>query len=62
MDCDHLTYDEKNGDAVCRIHGLGKREQWERDWPEAPPILHKKCGYYFWDRWDKKIVKYGQDL
>jgi len=48
--------------VTCRIWGLGKRPPYSRIFPEAPPILNKKCGYYFWDRWDKKIVKYGWDL
>jgi hypothetical protein len=59
-DCEYLGW--KEGRAYCKIHpsltgGEDKRELKCKLFPEAPPILNEKCGYYFIDLWeDNKIV------
>lgn len=58
--CPHLQYDG-GGKAVCPIYK--NRPKRCRVFPEAPPILHEGCGYYFIDTWDNnRIVKFGKDL
>jgi len=53
--CEHLEI--KNGIATCLIYKQ-KRELKCTIFPDAPPILHEGCGYWFIDTWeDNKIVK-----
>jgi len=42
--------------ATCKIHD--KERPSKCGWfPEAPPIIFEKCGYYFLDTWeDNRIV------
>jgi hypothetical protein len=57
---EYLSYDE-NGLAVCSIYGEHPGEC--QRFPQAPPILNPKCGYYFLDTWEEnKMVKFGADL
>jgi TPP-dependent indolepyruvate ferredoxin oxidoreductase alpha subunit len=58
--CPDVAYN-KDGKAVCTIYET--RPQRCVVFPEAPPILHKGCGFWFLDTWeDNKKVKYGWDL
>lgn len=58
--CEHLIYDEKES-AVCAIYG--EHPDACKLFPQAPPILTEKCGFYFLDTWEEnKTVKYGKDL
>ena len=43
-----------------RCNHYKKRPPKCQNYPSAPPIIHKRCGYYFWDRWENKIVKPGE--
>jgi len=57
--CELLRYE--NGLAVCPVYDT--RPPRCVVFPEAPPILNEKCGYYFLDLWDKnRKVKSGGDL
>jgi hypothetical protein len=57
---EHLSYDEE-GKALCGIYGEHPDEC--KNFPQAPPILNPKCGYYFLDTWEgNKPVKFGRDL
>ena len=57
---EYLSYDEA-GKAICDAYGDHPGEC--QRFPQAPPILHERCGYYFEDTWEKnKIVKFGKDL
>lgn len=57
--CEYLRYEDEI--AVCTIYGNHPGEC--KRFPQAPPILNEKCGYYFLDTWENnKIVKYGKDL
>ena len=53
-DCEHFVMGEP---ATCLIHDKERPPKCE--WfPEAPPIIFEKCGYYFLDTWeDNRIVK-----
>jgi len=58
--CPDVIYDEK-GMAICTIYD--DRPDRCRVFPEAPPILHKECGFYFLDTYENnQIVKFGKDL
>jgi len=57
--CQDLIY--KDGKAVCTVYD--NRPDRCRVFPEAPPILHEGCGFWFIDTWENnRIVKYGKDL
>lgn len=57
--CEHLTFDGEV--AICKIYE--DRPERCRLFPQAPPILISKCGYYFLDTWENnKVVKLGRDL
>jgi len=59
--CTHLSFDKK-GIATCSIHN-GDRPVRCGLFPEMPPILNPKCGYYFVDRWDSgRRIKGKEDL
>ena len=50
-DCEHFD------PPLCKIHDQKRPPKCE--WfPEAPPIIFEKCGYYFMDTWeDNKFMK-----
>ena len=57
--CDHLRF--RGGKAVCMIHpeivGEDNREPKCEPFPQAPPILNERCGFYFIDTWeDDRVV------
>lgn len=57
--CEFVVMEE--GKAVCLIYD--DRPNRCKVFPEAPPILHEGCGFYFLDTCEKnKKVKYGKDL
>jgi len=53
-DCEHLIWESDI--AICLIYkNRFDRCKW---FPQAPPILIEKCGYYFLDTWENnRIVK-----
>lgn len=56
-DCEHFK------DNLCGIFGSSERPAKCINFPQAPPILNEKCGFYFLDTWENnKIVKFGRDL
>ena len=59
--CEHL---KRFGDIyICLIYDVPDRPEKCKNFPQAPPILNPKCGYYFLDRWENdKVVKFGRDL
>lgn len=58
-ECEDLIYEDNV--AICTIYE--DRPQACKLFPQAPPILTEKCGFYFLDTWENnKIVKYGKDL
>lgn len=58
-ECEYLIYD--GSVAICTIYE-NRPGECER-FPQAPPILTEKCGFYFLDAWENnKKVKYGKDL
>jgi hypothetical protein len=57
--CKLVRYED--GKAVCSTYE--ERPPRCVVFPEAPPILNPKCGYYFLDLWDNnRKVKFGSDL
>jgi len=53
-ECDQLAW--KDDIAICKIYK--DRFNHCRWFPQAPPILIEKCGYYFLDTWENnRIVK-----
>ena len=48
--CEHLEW--SNNIAVCKIYGYHPKAC--KSFPDAPPILTNKCGYYFVDKWTNK--------
>lgn len=56
---EYLRYD---GDiAICTIYKNRPGEC--KRFPQAPPILHEGCGFYFLDTWENnRKVKYGSEL
>jgi hypothetical protein len=61
-DCDSLVV--SNGRSTCLIHpsitGKEGRPSKCPSYPQAPPIIYKSCGYYFYDTWNNKIVRPGE--
>lgn len=57
--CDHLER-MKDGRYRCMIYGEKERPLRCRLFPEMPPILNDKCGYAFWDRWEKRMLGVGE--
>lgn len=41
--------------AICKIYG--DHPSACKSFPDAPPILTDKCGYYFIDQWSNKRLK-----
>ena len=55
--CDYFDMDD-GGLATCRIYGDKLRPDKCGSFPQAPPILNERCGYYFLDTWEgNRIVK-----
>ena len=53
-DCEHLAW---NGDtATCKIYGDPSRPEKCELFPEMPPILNPRCGYWFVDKWSNDKV------
>ena len=50
--CEYLEWDGEI--AVCKVYG--EHPQACKSFPEAPPILTGKCGYYFIDTWIGKTL------
>jgi len=49
-DCEHFDF------PLCTIHDKERPDKcgW---FPQAPPIIFEKCGYYFLDTWeDNRVV------
>lgn len=60
-DCDYLEIDGEL--ATCLIFGDPVRPNKCVWFPQAPPILNEKCGFYFLDTWDNnRKVKFGWEL
>jgi hypothetical protein len=58
-ECEYLILE--GNIAACKIYE--NRYARCRRFPQNPPILIKKCGYYFLDTWENnKPVKFGKDL
>ena len=51
--CEHLVWESKI--AVCTIYG--NHPPACKSFPDAPPILTSKCGYYFIDGWTGKKLR-----
>lgn len=51
--CEHLSWD--NELAVCAIYG--NHPDACKSFPDNPPILTDRCGYYFIDTWTGKKLK-----
>lgn len=54
-DCEHF---ENNR---CLIFGMPSRFDKCTSHPQAPPIMIKTCGYYFYDTWENRDVR-GTDI
>jgi len=50
--CDKLEW--KGNLPICTIYE--NRPRTCKEFPEMPPILTDKCGYYFVDLWERKIL------
>jgi hypothetical protein len=57
--CQHFKIND-NGFATCLIHNSKYRPKKCKFFPQAPPILFKTCGYYFYDIAEDKIIKAGE--
>jgi len=53
--CEYFTWKDKK--AFCKIYKESNRPQKCKDFPANPPIIIETCGYYFYDRIEKKILK-----
>ena len=63
--CEHFEWIEKDGKKIanCKIFGKPERPEKCVNFPQAPPLLNPKCGYYFLDTWENnRKVKMGGDL
>jgi len=49
-DCEH--FDSEGEKTTCKIFGSTDRLLKCSLFPELPPILFEKCGYYFLDKWE----------
>jgi len=56
--CEHFEW--VNGKGICKTHPV-KPEKCVL-FPANPPIVFKKCSYYFWDTWEKREIKTGDKL
>lgn len=52
--CEHFEMDE--GIANCKIHNSPDRPNKCIWFPQAPPIIFKRCGYYFEDTWENNRI------
>ena len=59
-DCEYLKIE--NEKATCLVFDKPERRSYCKDWPEAPPIIYKTCGYYFFDKADKREIRFGDRL
>jgi len=57
-DCEHF---EMGVPATCKIHD-GERPPRCEWFPEDPPIVFEKCGYYFLDTWKEDRVVRGRSV
>lgn len=55
-DCEYLKFE--NNKATCLAFNKPERRSYCKDWPEAPPIVYKSCGYYFYDKIEDKELHY----
>ena len=58
--CEYLEWD---GDtAICKIYNDPDRPEKCKLFPEMPPILNPRCGYWFVDRWDNDRVLRAREV
>jgi hypothetical protein len=56
--CEYFELNKKTGIATCKIFNSSERPLRCKWFPQAPPILIEKCGYYFIDTWENnRVVK-----
>lgn len=59
--CEHLIFLD-NRKAYCKIHKNKNRQEKCKIYPSNPPINFEKCGYFFIDLADNKILRYGNKI
>jgi len=57
--CEHFTPATDGSLATCHIHDQD-REPKCVDFPQLPPILFEGCGYWFYDRWEDKELRFRE--
>ena len=58
-ECEQFSPAKGRKKASCLIHEKGKPEKCLL-FPELPPIAFPRCGFYFYDKWESRIVKPGE--
>jgi len=59
-DCEYFEMGD-NGLATCLIHDQERPSKCTL-FPENPPIIFKKCGYYFLDTWENNRIIRGRNI
>jgi len=60
--CENEDCEFFNEDKTCAIYGKPERPLKCVLWPEMPPVMFEKCGHSFYDKWEDRVVGYGDKL
>jgi len=59
-ECEHFVDAVDGKTATCLIFGRPERPSKCTDFPYAPPIVCKTCGYYYYDHLENKKLGYKE--